>query len=204
MVGFAFDGDGDRVIMVDESGNIINGDKLLYILSQFYLGSGDKLIGTIYSNEGLKKSLEQKNITLVRANVGDKNVYEKMCQLDSNLGGENSGHIIVKNYTNTGDGILNAILILNILKTTNTSIKNLLKNYQEYHQEYLNLRVENLPEFDYKKKLDNFTSIQSRIVVRPSGTEPLLRIMVEDKDESNAKKLLEKIKVKFLKTIEKS
>lgn len=199
MIGFAFDGDGDRVMMVDESGTIIDGDKLLFILSIFYLHIGDKLIGTIYSNEGLKQSLKQRNISLIRADVGDKNVYQKMCELGCDLGGEKSGHIIVKKYANTGDGILTAILILNILNHTQIPIKKLLENYQEFHQEYLNIRLDKISLNCYDNIIKNIDQENSRIIIRPSGTEPLLRIMVENKNKNTSKILIEKIKDTIMK-----
>ncbi len=194
VVGFAFDGDADRVIMVDEYGNVINGDKILYILSKYYLQKGDMLIGTIYSNEGLKESLSKNKITLVRAGVGDRNVYDEMKKTGSILGGENSGHIILKHYTNTGDGILNAIILLNILFTTKLTISELLASYEEYHHETLNLKLNNLSQIDTDTLIKKFSTFDTRIVIRPSGTEPLLRIMVECQDKNKAKLIIEKIK----------
>ncbi len=193
-IGFAFDGDGDRVIMVDEVGNIIDGDKMLYILSKFYLNKCDNLVGTIYTNEGLNLSLKKYNVNLLRAPVGDKNVYEKMLLTGTNLGGENSGHIILKHYTNTGDGILNAIIIMNILSTTHFTINELLNDYCEYHQSQDKVKLNNIINIDYENIIEKFKTDDTRIIVRPSGTEPIIRIMVESKNQTLSKNLCQKIK----------
>lgn len=196
LCGFAIDGDGDRLNIVDEKGNIISGDKILFILSKFFQKSNDILVGTKYTNLGLENALNKRNIKLLRADVGDKKVYHMMKEYSSTLGGENSGHIIIKHHTSTGDGILTAIIICNIIEITNLTFDELLTGYHEYHQEFLNLKLDttfSLNE-DMKCLINKYETDGARIVVRPSGTEPVLRIMVEHKDEKSAKNIINHIK----------
>ncbi len=192
LIGFAFDGDADRVVAVDKTGDVINGDKILYILSKFYLKSGDCLIGNINTNSGLAEALACRRIKLVRSSIGDRCVYQKMMQTKSMLGGEGSGHIIIKRLTNTGDGILTAICLMNILHLTNLSFKELLDGYHEYFVAEFSLPLEK--EFKTTQNLnlliDSYTEQGARIVVRPSGTEPVLRLLVEHKDKATANKML--------------
>lgn len=192
LVGFAFDGDADRVIAVDPFGEIIDGDKILYILSKFYLKSGDKLIGTINTNAGLQESLTKRNITLIRTQVGDKNVCKMMLKSKSMLGGEESGHIIIKRHTNTGDGILTAICLMNILHLTNLSFQQLLDGYSEYQISKCSLSFNKpyRPNEDIAILINKYTSEGARIVIRKSGTEPVLRLLVEHKNKSTADKML--------------
>lgn len=195
-IGFALDGDGDRVGMISESGRVVTGDGLLYLLAKSYLNSGDTLVGTIYTNSALEHALRKRNIELVRTNVGDRNVYQKMQKLSSTLGGENAGHIIFKKYSNTGDGILIAILILNLIATSKMTLDELISEYQEYYQAMDNISLAD----DFHVGKETFDLIAEyeksgyKIIIRPSGTEPVLRIMVEEKNEENAKNCLNFIK----------
>lgn len=195
LVGFALDGDADRLIVVDEFGNIIDGDKILYILSSFYLKSNDTLVGTIYSNEGLKKSLNKKHIKFYRSPVGDKQVYRAMKENKTILGGENSGHIILKTFSNTGDGILLSIILSNILSSTNLSFSSLLSDYHTHYQILEN--IENNKPFKMNENLKliirKYEENGARIIIRPSGTEPILRVMVETKNEKKSKEILNKL-----------
>ena len=194
-VGFAFDGDGDRVFAVTKSGEVLDGDKILYVLSKFYLSSGQMLVGTIYSNMGLEKSLNDNGINLVRADVGDKNVLAQMKRHNSNLGGEFSGHIIIKQLTNTGDGLITAIALSNIMGTTKKSLDELLDGYSGFYQAKDDVKFEH---FKMNKKLmsaiKELENESTRIIVRPSGTEPVVRIMVEDENKENAQKILKILK----------
>lgn len=195
-IGFAFDGDADRILLISEKGEIISGDKILYILATNLLPKKSTVVGTIYSNEGLNKSLKQQHYNFVRAGVGDKLVSQKMKVLNSNLGGENSGHIIIKPYTNTGDGLLVAIIILNLLAQKNCSIYDLLKGYNSYFlleenlQKTENFKLTNSAQNTIKE----LESMGARIIVRPSGTEPVIRLLAEHKEEKIAKKCLETLK----------
>ena len=196
LIGFALDGDGDRLIVVSETGEIISGDKILYILSRYFLKSGDVCVGTIYSNIGLEKSLQKKNIKLIRSQVGDKNVYLNMRKNNSLLGGENSGHIIIKQYSNTGDGLLTAIVLLNILSVTSHSLNELLKDYCEYYQIYDN--IESNEDFKLSNELKTIIKIYElmgiKIIIRKSGTEPVIRLMVESNNEEKSKNILKNFK----------
>ena len=195
-IGFAFDGDADRLIAVDEAGEIFDGDKILFILSKFFQKRGDILVGTIYTNSGLEKALAKNGVILKRAQVGDKLVYEAMKNNASNLGGENSGHIILKQFTNTGDGLLNAIVLTNILSTTKKTLKQLTLDYAEFYQASANLKLGGKFEMteSVKTKINEFENLGARIIVRPSGTEPVLRIMVEHQEKEMAEKFLEELK----------
>ncbi len=197
-IGFAFDGDGDRIHIVSEHGEIINGDKILYILSKFFLQNNDSIVGTIYTNSGLEKSIKRSNINLIRAYVGDKNVYNEMLKNNSMIGGEESGHIIIRKYLNTGDGILTAIVIGNILKTSNLTIEELLSDYTEYYQTRANIKTTTNFSIleELKKKINELEKSGSKIIIRPSGTEPVIRLFVENKNKENAQnhiKILENL-----------
>ena len=199
-IGFAFDGDGDRIHMIDKEGNVISGDKILYILSQFFTNKSNICVGTIYTNSGLEESLLKRQIKLKRSAVGDKNVYKHMIESNSNLGGEDSGHIILKDLTNTGDGVLIAIVLANILQISKKSIKELLENYHEYHQERKNIKISfnsNMETILNNISIQNFIKesekIGAKIIIRPSGTEPLIRLFVEHQNKETAKRLLNKL-----------
>ncbi len=194
-IGFAFDGDGDRIHAIDKDGTIITGDKILYILSQFFLKENDVCVGTIYTNKGLEICLNSKKITLKRSDVGDKKVYALMSATHSTLGGEDSGHIILKQFANTGDGLLVAITIANLLELSRKSFKDLLFGYKEYYQCRKNLKIENLSTFQLdNENIKNFIQekekLGAKIIVRPSGTEPVLRLFVEHEDKDFAEKTL--------------
>ncbi len=195
-MGIAFDGDGDRISVVSENGNVFDGDKLLHILSKFFLNKNDKLVGTIYTNSGLEKVLNKRGIKLIRAQVGDKNVYAEMQKNSSVLGGEESGHIIIKPYTNTGDGVLNSIIILNLIQLSNLTIDELVSDYTNFYQARANLKVEkNFKLSESKiKQIKKLEKSGARIIIRPSGTEPVLRVFVEHKNKEIAIKFLEIIK----------
>lgn len=192
LIGFAFDGDADRVLAVDRTGEIIDGDKILFILSKFYLKSGDSLIGTINSNSGLADALTKNNIKLLRAPVGDKNVFDQMKNNNSMLGGEESGHIIIKKHTNTGDGLLTAICLMNILYLTKLSFADLLAGYKEYATAKESVQIEKPFKLNECLTLliNKYTQEGARIVIRPSGTEPVLRVLVEHKNKKIATKML--------------
>ena len=191
-IGVAFDGDGDRVFIVDEKGNVLNGDKIIYILSKFLTHPTSNIIGTIYSNLGLKKALEKDNKTLIRADVGDKNVYNKMIEYSAELGGEESGHIIAKDFTNTGDGLLIAVLVLNLVERYKQSLSSLLNDYTEYHQTRLNIHLDKPFEINkhLKQEISKLEDNNTRIIVRPSGTEPVLRLFVENENKEKAEKII--------------
>lgn len=196
-IGFALDGDGDRIHVVNKNGDILSGDKLLYILSKFYLKRGDNLICTIYNNLGLEQSLKKHGIMLIRTDVGDKCIVEKMRETHSVLGGEDSGHIIIKRYSNTGDGLLNAILIGNILHNSKLTIEELLEGYAEYYQANDKLNIENAPDLNNHELQVLVSKIEednAKVIMRRSGTEPVFRIMVEHESKTIAIKYLKMLK----------
>lgn len=208
-IGFAFDGDADRLIVVDEKGNEVDGDILLYIFATYFkkknMLKNNVVVGTVYTNIAVENALKNKNIRLYRALVGDKYVSESMQNLNSSLGGEKSGHIIFGNYSTTGDGILSAILLLNILSETNSKVSN-LNNVHMCPQIIKNVYVENKDYIMQSKILSkmicdfqNVLGNSSRICVRASGTEPKIRIMIESKKSRMAKKMVDDLESCILK-----
>ena len=199
-IGFSFDGDGDRVYIVDTDGTVVTGDKIMFILSLFYQKSNDVCVGTIYTNSGLENSLKKRNIKLKRSAVGDKKVYALMSETNSNLGGEDSGHIILKPFMNTGDGMLIAIIVANILKLGKTTLKQLLLNYVEHNQCRKDIKINNMENFNLtqnNEKIQNFFEEQekngAKIIIRPSGTEPVIRLFVEHENIEIAKQTLDEL-----------
>lgn len=189
-LGFAFDGDADRCIAVDENGNIIDGDAMLYILGKRLKSrgmlNGDTVVATIMSNSGFFASLEEVGIKSVQTTVGDRFVYECMQENDYCLGGEQSGHIILKKYATTGDGLLTAIMIAEEICDTKSTLGKLAEPVKLYPQYMKNLRVKDkaavLADADVLAELENVeTQInkQGRALLRQSGTEPVIRIMIE-------------------------
>jgi phosphoglucosamine mutase len=191
-IGLAFDGDGDRVIAVDELGNIVDGDKIMFIIAKF-LKKQDKLaqdtvVTTVMSNLGFHKAVEAEGINGVVTAVGDRYVVEEMRKSGYNFGGEQSGHIIFIDLNTTGDGMLSGIQLLNVMKQTGKTLSELASEVTIYPQRLVNIKVEN----GLKHKAMEVTAIKEiidkieaemngngRILVRPSGTESLLRIMAE-------------------------
>ncbi len=198
--GFAFDGDGDRVIMVDSNGDELDGDDILYNLA-IYLKKQNKLknnavVGTIMANLGLEKALIMQGVTLLRENVGDKYIIDRLIKDDLSLGGEKAGHIIPYAYTNTGDGILTSIVLLTVMQ------KSKLVKVKKYPQENISLEVTKASKQafatnklieDYLQKVIEQNS-DCRFVVRASGTENKIRIMVEGEEKSKVFALAHQIK----------
>jgi phosphoglucosamine mutase len=195
-VGIAFDGDGDRVILVDGSGQIIDGDDLLFIIANLYISSGKKLqgvIGTIMSNFGLEKAFSAMGLSFVRTNVGDRYIFEELIRRRWHLGGEASGHIICRNIHATGDGIIAALKVLESMVKTGKSLTELLKPMAKYPQVLINVPVKR--SSNIKEILNNSTFKKAykfvekklkgdgRVIIRPSGTEPVMRVMVEGSDK---------------------
>jgi phosphoglucosamine mutase len=192
-VGVAIDGDGDRVVMVDENGNLIDGDQLLYILATARKREGQlkgPVVGTVMSNLGLEHALGAEDIEFRRAAVGDRYVLEALRESGGTIGGETSGHMIVLDRTTTGDGLVSALQVLAIMKSTGKSLSELVAGMPRYPQTMINVRTD--------KKLDpgESSAIQEavgvaedelketgRVVLRASGTEPVIRVMVEGENE---------------------
>lgn len=189
-IGIAFDGDADRVIMVDQEGNEINGDILIGIIGESLHKSNrlnkDTIILTQMSNLGVIESLNERNIKVEIVDVGDRNISNKMHTDGLNFGGEQSGHIIVKDFTPSGDGIVSSLFVLKEILLQNKAINEFKKDYQEYFQSLTGIRVteEEKRKIDLEKpqKLGNeILKNKGRVVLRKSGTEPLIRILIEAK-----------------------
>ena len=193
-VGFAFDGDADRLIAVDEDGNLINGDYVLHICGKHMLAKGklkdQAVVTTVMANMGLYKAFEKNGIYSVKTAVGDKYVFESMEANDYKIGGEQSGHIIFKDYENTGDGLFTALQLLAVMIDEKATLKELGSDLFIYPQLLVNLRVKDkeavLHDPEVNQLIEEVTKElgdEGRILVRPSGTEPLLRVMVEAKTD---------------------
>ena len=189
-VGFAYDGDADRCLCIDENGEIVNGDHILYILGQYMQARGqldnNTVVTTVMSNFGLYKALDEKGIAYAKTAVGDKYVYEYMVNNGCRLGGEQSGHIIISKYATTGDGILTSLKIMEVMLAKKKSLSQLTEGLTIYPQVLKNIRVKSKPEAqndplvqaavaEVAKELGE----TGRILVRESGTEPVIRVMVE-------------------------
>ena len=198
-VGFGFDGDADRCLAVDENGNVVDGDAILYILGKRLRNrgmlNGDTIVATVMSNSGLIASLEKEGIRCVQTSVGDRFVYECMQQKDYSLGGEQSGHIILKKYATTGDGLLTAIMLTEELCDTKLTLSKLAEPVMLYPQFTKNLRVKSksaaLSDPDVQNKaaeIERLIAGNGRILLRQSGTEPVIRIMIESESEALCQK----------------
>ena len=211
-VGLAFDGDGDRLIAIDEKGNIVNGDQILYICGKYLKEKGmlrdDTVVSTVMSNFGFYKALEEQGLKSETTAVGDRYVMEKMREGGYNLGGEQSGHIIFLDFITTGDGMLSALQLVNVMKETGKPLSELAGEMKIFPQVLKNIDVT-----DKNGVMDNpavqkeIEAVQEeladegRVLVRPSGTEPLIRVMVEAKTEEECHKytdrIVQKIKNEF-------
>jgi len=207
-IGFAFDGDGDRIIVVDENGLEIDGDKIIALFCKNFIKPKKKskqfdVIITIMSNMGLENYLKKKlKLKIKRTAVGDINVIQQMQKSKSLIGGEQSGHIIMSKFSNSGDGILAALKIIEILTKNNMKTSKLFNLYKDYYQEKINLKYRNKNSKLIKiltsiKKDKSLNNKNLRSLVRLSGTEPLVRILVEGKN----KKLVREKSLKIKKTI---
>ena len=195
-LGIAYDGDGDRCLAVDENGEEIDGDIMLAIASNYLKAKGklakDTLVATVMSNLGLNKFSEKAGINFNQTKVGDRYVLEEMLENGYNLGGEQSGHIIYLDYNPTGDGILTSLMLIQILLETKQLPSEARKIVTIYPQVLINAKVSSDKKYDYEKdteiksaieKLTSEFSGNGRVLIRPSGTEPLVRVMIEGEDQ---------------------
>lgn len=199
-IGITFDGDGDRCIMIDESGEIIHGDKILGVLSKYLLDVGRMrkkvVVGTVLTNTGLEIFLKNHGIKLLRTKVGDKNVLEEMLKEGSILGGERSGHVIIFDRSTTGDGLITSLEVLSAVTYYKKKLLELSSMIEDYPQVNLNVHVKDkkiVNEERVKDIIEGYEKKGFRIVVRPSGTEPVIRIMVEGKDSETVKNIAKEI-----------
>ena len=191
-LGLAFDGDSDRLIAVDENGEIVDGDKIMYIIGKYLSGKGllaqNTIVTTVMSNLGFHKALDREGINKVITAVGDRYVVEEMRKSGYNLGGEQSGHVIIMDYNTTGDGQLTAVQLTKVMRETGKTLSELASEVTIYPQKLVNIRVENTMKDKAMEvpaikavieKMEEEMAGNGRILVRPSGTEPLLRVMAE-------------------------
>ena len=191
-LGVAYDGDGDRCLAVDEKGNEIDGDKLLAIISKSLRKKGklnkDTIVATVMSNLGLNKYTENNGLKLIQTKVGDRYVLEEMLKNEYNLGGEQSGHVILLDYNPTGDGILTSLMLIQSILEENKKASELGETIKLYPQVLINAKVNSEKKYDYEKdeeikkaieELEKEFAGNGRVLIRPSGTEPLVRVMIE-------------------------
>ena len=203
-VGFAYDGDADRCLAVDENGNLIDGDLIMYICGKYMKEKeklrNDTVVTTVMSNIGLYKAFDREGIKYEKTNVGDKYVYENMVQNGHSLGGEQSGHIIFSKHATTGDGILTSLKLMEVLMEKKTTMGTIASEVKIFPQLLENLRVTdkdivlNHPDvLAAEKEVEEALGDNGRILVRASGTEPLLRVMVEAETQELCKKYVKKV-----------
>ena len=203
-VGFAFDGDGDRVLAVDSKGNIVDGDKIMFILAKHLKEQGElkdnMVVSTVMSNIGFYKAIEENGLQSVKTAVGDRYVVEEMRNNGYSLGGEQSGHIILMNYATTGDGILTAVKLADIIKTSGKSLEELAGEVSIYPQKLVNIKVidkksamEDVEILAECEKVEKELEGNGRILLRASGTENLIRVMVEASSDELTDKYCEQV-----------
>lgn len=206
--GLAFDGDADRLIAVDEKGEIVNGDHVMAIIGKHLKAKGklkkDTIVATIMSNMGFEIACRKEQLSIVRTKVGDRYVLEEMAKSGYNLGGEQSGHIIFLDHNTTGDGLLTALQLLSVLKETGKKLSELKSIMTVLPQVLVNAKIKNEYKDKYMEDAEIKAAIErietemkdsGRVVIRPSGTEPLVRVMLEGKDENSIQKMAQELAV---------
>lgn len=204
MIGIAHDGDGDRLVVCDETGTIVDGDIILGLFGRYAMQAGvlksGALVATIHSNLGLDQALRDAGGRVERVEVGDRNVAKRMRELGANIGGESSGHIIFSDFATTGDGLLAAVKIIDLMRKTGKSLSALRQEVSLFPHQTLNLRVARktpLAELEFLnaaiQKVESSFGGEGRVLVRYSGTESKLRLLVEGKDASLVSKVLKNI-----------
>ena len=209
-LGIAYDGDGDRCLAVNEKGELVDGDCIMAIISNYLKEKGklkkDTLVATVMSNLGLRKYAEDNGIHFEATKVGDRYVLENMLENGYNLGGEQSGHIILLDYNPTGDGILTSLMLIKILLEKKASVSKLCEIIKIYPQVLINAKVSADKKYDYEKdpeikaridELEKEFSGNGRVLIRPSGTEPLVRVMIEGENKEYIKEKAERL-AKFI------
>jgi phosphoglucosamine mutase len=198
-LGIALDGDGDRVIMVDHEGNVLDGDELLFIIAKYHQALGrlkGGVVGTVMSNLGLEQAIQQMNVDFVRVPVGDRHIISELVKRKWHLGGEPSGHIICLESTTTGDGIITALQVLSAMQYKQQSLAQIKLGWQKYPQILLNVKVTADNDFTQKSRIkDTLQNVEhelgktGRVLLRRSGTESLVRVMVEGVDKNRITQL---------------
>jgi len=198
-VGIAYDGDGDRVLFVDHEGEVVDGDQLVYVIAMHRLRTGNSdagVVGTLMSNLGLEVALREQGLQLVRAKVGDRYVRELMHTQGWRLGGESSGHIICSDVTTTGDGIVSSLQVLLALRSADMGLRELLADVPLFPQTMINVRVASNDNIAERPEIaqavadaEQALGDGGRVLLRPSGTEPVIRVMVEGRDAAQVDSL---------------
>ncbi|MGL4934881.1 phosphoglucosamine mutase [Cetobacterium sp.] len=205
-LGLAYDGDADRLIAVDKFGNIIDGDKIIAVLALGMKNRGElknnQVVTTVMSNMGFESYLSDKGVNLIRANVGDRYVLEKMKELSVNIGGEQSGHIILSDFGTTGDGVLTSVKLVEAIRDSGKSLDELVSEIVDWPQLLINVRVDNSKKNLWNKNEVIVKYIEDkelemaglgRVLVRTSGTEPIVRVMVEGKEMATVERVANEI-----------
>jgi phosphoglucosamine mutase len=201
-LGIAFDGDGDRVLMVDHTGTLVDGDELLFIIASHLITdpANEGVVGTLMSNFGMGVALEEKGIKLIRAKVGDRYVMGELLARNWRFGGESSGHIICLDETTTGDGIVSALQVLSVMQDQAKSLHELKQGMRKYPQSMINVRVEKKEALGTNPRIhaavkdaEATLAGRGRVLLRPSGTEPVVRVMVEGHDAATVSRLARQI-----------
>jgi phosphoglucosamine mutase len=202
-IGIAFDGDGDRVMMVDHLGNLVDGDQLLYVLATDRRARHElvgPIVGTLMSNLGLEQALVAQGLAFHRAKVGDRYVLEMLRACGGQLGGETSGHILCLDKTTTGDGLITALQVLRVMKESGRSLAELTRGMKRLPQVLINVRTRNRVDFEAAPPVrqavvdvENALRDRGRVVLRSSGTEPVVRVMVEGEDAAEVRRFAEHI-----------
>jgi phosphoglucosamine mutase len=197
-LGIALDGDGDRIVMVDHNGNLVDGDQLLFVIANARHGAGQlsgPVVGTLMSNLGLERALNERGIEFLRANVGDRYVLEMLQAHHGTLGGETSGHLICLDKTTTGDGLVSALQVLAVVRESGRSLAELVRDMPKYPQTMINVQVSGRPDLASPAVQTAVSAVEEqlgdrgRVVLRASGTEPVIRVMIEGEDGNEVEQL---------------
>ncbi len=202
-IGIAFDGDGDRVVMVDHLGNIVDGDEILYVIARDRRRQNidfGGVVGTSMSNLGLEQALDSLDIPFARSDVGDRYVMRELLERGWSLGGESSGHIICLDKTTTGDGIVSALQALSAISSSQSTLSELVGKLNKYPQSMVNVRISDSADIAGSKSVQKAVAAvesklgsRGRVLLRPSGTEPVVRVMVEGEDAAVVRQLAEEL-----------
>ena len=203
-LGVAFDGDGDRALFVDEEGKEVDGDQIIFVFARWLQGKGELdpplVVSTVASNLGLERSLTGEGIELRRTSVGDRNVAREMIETDALVGGEQSGHIILRRFASTGDGLITAIKMVQVLSESGKALSELTSGFTRYPQRQVNVQTENKeefalegPVFEAVREWENKLGPEGRVLIRPSGTQPVVRVMVEGMEDELTERAVQEI-----------